>query len=74
MLVYFNEYGQLLEYLEYDSVARVGATDFRIFAYFSGLEDYTLATIASDVLIWKVLNIQTYLPIQALKKKTVLLH
>ena len=46
MILYFNEHGQLLEYLEYDSVARVGSTDFRLFAYFEGdLGDSVIATI-----------------------------
>lgn len=45
MVLYFNEYGRLLEYLEYGNVARVGTTDFKLFAYFEGMENATLATI-----------------------------
>lgn len=41
MLLYFNKNGQLLESLEYGSTPRVGTTEFKIFAYFEDLDDYS---------------------------------
>jgi len=42
MILYFNRNGQLLENLEYGSVARVGTTEFQIFAYFEDYDDYSV--------------------------------
>lgn len=38
MILYFNKNGQLLEQLEYGNVARVGTTNFQIFAYFNDID------------------------------------
>lgn len=45
MILYFNKYGRLLECLEYGNAAREGTTNFKIFAYFEGLEDFSRAEI-----------------------------
>ena len=41
MWLYFNKKGQLVTSLEHGSPARVGTTDFSIFAVFEGIEDQT---------------------------------